>query len=211
MKVHFTAIGHDWIESTATVAKAVTAAMRAAGKKAADAANAEIHSAGFANRKWEVNAKNFPPSGDSLSPEVWIHSTSNFEDIFTQGETIQAVKSSWLWLPFPSVPLWPGDSTRQMSPKKYIETIGPLVLMWRKGRPPMLGAPVTGSLRPQPFGRFATKARLKKGKIGRGAVTIIPLFVGVSAVAIEKRFDVEAAVRNVADELPDLYVQNENL
>jgi hypothetical protein len=216
MKANFKVNNQEWIGTKAQIeqltAAAVTAEIRAAGKKAVDAANAQIHGAGFASRKWEIKAKFLPaPAGKPLEPAVWLHSTTNFEEVFTEGATIQAVKSSWLWLPMPSVPLWPGDSTRQMSPKKYIEAIGPLVLMWRKGRPPMLGAPVTGSLRPQPFGRFVTKARLKKGKLGRGPATIIPLFVGVPSVTIEKKFDVEGAVEKAAEAFPDVLVIDETI
>jgi hypothetical protein len=212
MKPKFVINAQDWKDEATRaqreVSIAITASMRTVGKKAADAANAVIHGAGFANRKWEIKAKNFPEQGDSLSPEVWLHSSANFEDVFTEGAFIHG--NPLLWLPLPSVPLWPGDSTRQMSPKKYVETIGPLVTMRRKGKPPMLGAPVTGSLRPQPFGRFVTKARLKKGRTGQGPVTIVPLFVGVPGAFIEKRFDVEAIVDKIADQLPEIYVQNEN-
>jgi hypothetical protein len=213
MKANFKVNNQEWIGTQAQIkqltASAVTAEIRDAGKKAADAANAQIHGAGFASRKWEIKAKNFPPSGDSLTPSVWLHSASNFEDVFTEGAHIQG--NPLLWLPLPSVPLWPGDSTRQMSPSKYVETIGPLVTMRRKGRPPMLGAPVTGSLRPQPFGRFVTKARLRKGKLGRGPVTIIPLFVGVPAAVIEKKFDVEGAVEKAVEQFPDVLAIDETI
>jgi hypothetical protein len=214
MKTNFIVDGQSWLGTQDQIKRltaiSVTAEIRAAGKKAADAANAQIHGAGFASRKWEMKAKYFPTSGDSLEPSVWLHSTSNFEEVFELGAHITRAQGN-LWLPFPSVPNWPGDSTRQMSPKKYIETIGPLVFMRRKGKPPMLGAPVTGSLRPQPFGRFVTKARLKKGRTGQGPVTIIPLFIGVPAVTIEKKFDVEGAVEKAAEEFPDVLAIDETI
>lgn len=186
----------------------LTKAMREVGKRAADAANNRIHAAGFASRKWELRPKNYPASGISLTPEVWLHSRINFEDVFESGRVIHG--SPWLWLPLPSVPLWPGDSTRQMSPKKYVETVGDLVTIRRKGKPPMLGAAVSGSLKPQPFGRFVSRARLKRGRFGRGPVTVVPMFVGVSSVVIEKKFDVFPAVQSVTDQMQGLYAENES-
>jgi hypothetical protein len=211
MKIVFKADAGAFVQATdeaeRTMAKGLTAAMREVGQKAADAANANIHAAGFASRKWEMRAKNFPASGNTLLPEVWLHSQVNFEDVFTEGKTI--VGNPLLWLPLPSVPLWPGDATRQMSPRKYVETVGPLVTMKRPGKTPLLGAPVTGSLRPQPFGRFVTKARLRRGQLGGGAVTLVPLFVGVPAVAVEKRFDVQGAVEHATEAMQGLYIENE--
>jgi hypothetical protein len=154
-----------------------------------------------------MRAKNFPASGNTLLPEVWLHSQVNFEDVFTEGKHIFG--NPLLWLPLPTVPLWPGDATRQMSPRKYIETVGPLVTMKRPGKTPLLGAPVTGSLNPQPFGRFVTKARLRRGQLGGSAVTLIPLFVGVPSVTIEKRFDVQDAVERATEAMQGLYIQNE--
>src|SRR5512146_2678889 len=151
MRIKFNAKGGQWLQATTEAervsATALTKAMREVGKRAATAANKEIHSAGFASRKWELRPKNYPTSGISLSPEVWLHSRINFEDIFEEGGTVHG--NPWLWLPLPSVPKWPGDTTRQMSPKKYTETIGPLVTIRRKGKPPLLGAAVTGTLRAQ--------------------------------------------------------------
>lgn len=211
MKIAFKADGQAFAKATDDVekvmAKGLTAAMKEVGKRAADAANNNIHAAGFASRKWEMRAKNFPASGDTLLPEVWLHSQVNFLDVFTEGRHIQG--NPLLWLPLPSVPPWPGDPTRQMSPRKYVESVGPLVTMKRPGKSPLLGAPVAGRLKPQPFGRFVTKARLRKGQLGGSKITIVPLFVGVPAVTIEKRFDVEEAVRRATEEFQGLYVQNE--
>lgn len=192
-------------DAEAQIAKAITAAMREMGKRAAAAASANVHGAGFVSSKWDIRAKNFPPSGDSLTPAVWIHSRSNFEDVFETGRTI----TGNLWLPLPTVPLWPGDPTRQMSPRKYMQSVGPLIKVKRRGKTPVLGALVLGSLPPQPFGRFVSLRRLRR-QIGAGPRTFVPLFVGVSAVTIEKRFDIEATVERIAAELPGLYVENEN-
>lgn len=211
MRLKVTAASGQWIREGSVAgniaATALTKAMRETGKLAAAAANRNIHAAGFAHRKWEMRPKNYPATGVSLLPEVWLHSRVNFLDVFEEGRTIHG--NPWLWLPLPSVPKWPGDPTRQMSPKKYTETIGPLVTMRRKGKPPLLGAMVTGRLKPQPFGRFVTRARLRRGRGGKGPVSVIPMFIGVRTVTIEKRFDVNSAVESVTDKMPGLYIQYE--
>lgn len=211
MRLKVSAASGQWIKETSAAgniaAAGLTKAMRETGKLAAAAANRNIHAAGFAHRKWELRPKNFPSTGISLLPEVWLHSRVNFEDIFEEGRTIQG--NPWLWLPLASVPPWPGDPTRRMSPKKYVETIGPLVTMRRRGKPPLLGAVVRGPLKPQPFGRFVTRAKLRRGSGGKGQVSVIPMFVGVRAVTIEKRFDVQSAVESVTDKMPGLYAQYE--
>lgn len=211
MRLKFNIDSAQWVKEGAekqrVIATSVTNAMRETGKRAAAAANEVIHAGGFASRKWELRPKNFPSSGVSLLPEVWLHSRINFEDIFEEGGIIHG--NPWLWLPLPSVPKWPGDATRQMSPKKYAETIGPLVTIRRRGKPPMLGAAVTGRLPPQPFGRFVTRGRLRKGRGGKGPVTIIPLFVAVSSVVIEKRFDTAAAVEKATEDIQNIYIVNE--
>lgn len=211
MKLTVNAAQGQWVRETSAAGKiaatGLTKAMRETGRLAAAAANQNIHAAGFASRKWEMRPKNYPSSGVSLLPEVWLHSRVNFEDVFEEGKTIHG--NPWLWLPLPSVPNWPGDSTRQMSPKKYIQTIGPLVTMRRKGKSPLLGAVVTGRLKAQPFGRFVTRARLRKGRGGKGQVSVIPMFVGVRTVTIEKRFDVKSAIDAVVERLPGLYAQYE--
>lgn len=170
--------------------------MRQTSKQCAAVGNRVIHAAGFASRKWELKVINYPKASNaiSLAPAAWIHSKVNFEDVFVTGATIQG--SPFLWLPLPSVPLWPGDPTRQMSPKKFVQTFGPvLVTIRRPGKPPLLGQKVKGPVKAQPFGAFRTPGQLRRGlKAKTGTITVIPLFVGVPRVVIEKKFDVHSAI-----------------
>jgi hypothetical protein len=180
--------------------------MKEVGNQAAAAANANIHAAGFASKKWEMRAKFLGSGTSTLNPKIWLHSITNFEDVFTEGRVIEAKNRDWLWLPFPAVPLWPGDSTRQMSPKKYIQTVGPLVLMWRPGKPPMLGAPTVGGIKAKSQRR---RSAGHKGPFGASPAVVIPMFVGIPTVEIEKKFDVESAVQKVLDQTQGIYETNE--
>lgn len=211
MQIKFDAPAGQWLKATGQyeriMAQALTKGMKDVGDTAKSLGNRIIHGAGFASRKWELRAINYPKSGYSLLPEVWVHSGINFEDVFETGAAIHG--SPFLWLPLPSVPLWPGDSTRQMSPKKFVQTFGPvLVTIRRPGKPPMLGQKIKGPSKAQPFGAFATRAQLRRGiRSGSGTVRVIPLFVGVPFVTLQKRFDVQPAMQKARDMLPQFYLE----
>lgn len=210
MKFSTQAPAGQWIKATTAyekvMASAVTAAMRDVGKDAVRGGRASIAAAGFSNR-WQASLrmKMQPPSGDVLNPAVYIHSTINYSDVFETGATIQG--QPYLWLPLPSVP--PGKNRPHMTPREYVRQVGPLVTMRRPGKPPMLGAVVKRMAKAQPFGAFASKVQLKAGRARkRGTVQTIPMFVGVLAVNIPKKFDVKAACEAAFKELAHYYAQH---
>jgi hypothetical protein len=215
MKLRVQSVSGDWVSMPgrfeAAVAKAATGAMKDAGKIAQTEARANIGAAGF-GPAWQKSIQIilYPKRGVSLNPEIWFHSTINFSDVFEYGKTISG-GTGLLWLPLPSVPMWPGSiPPRQLSPKKFIQLFGPLRTISRPGKPPMLGAVIRGGAnKAQPFGRFVSSRSLKSGtKRTTGKVEVIPMFVGVSSVTLKKRFDVYAQVKKAADLLPELYVKN---
>jgi hypothetical protein len=212
MKLVTTAPSGQWLKATNTyeklIAKAETLAVRDVSKQARDQGRAAISAAGFSNKfANSLVIKYKPSSGYSLNPSAYIHTTINYADVFEHGATIAGKR--WLWLPMPSVPAAPGRP--HMTPKQYIQQVGPLVLMWRPGKPPMLGARIqTGRLPPQPFGRFVSRRRLARGVSGRGQFYTIPLFVGVPAVTIPPKFDVDGIITQVAseDNIEKAYLKN---
>ncbi len=187
------------------IAKASTGAVRDVGKSAVQAGRERISGAGFSQKFARTLVIKFrPPTGISLDPSAYIHSTVNYADVFETGKTIQA--KTYLWLPLPSVPSIKGRP--HMTPKQYIQNVGPLVLMWRPGKAPLLGAQIRRAPKPQPFGKFATRRILTRGTSGRGTLETIPLFVGVKSITIPKKFDVHGAIKNAAKELPQRYIAN---
>lgn len=196
----------QWVKATTEyeriMAKASTLAMRQVGRAAVQAGRNAISNAGFSNKfARTLQAINKPKSGFVLNPSVYIHSTINYADIFETGKTITGHK--YLWLPLPSVPAIKGRE--HMTPRQYIQNVGPLVLMWRPGKNPLLGAVVRGAPKAQPFGRFASRAKLRKGKSGRGVTQTIPLFVAVTSVTIPKKFDVKRSIEDAADDIAKAY------
>lgn len=198
----------QWIKATneyeRIMAKASTLAMRDVGKIAESDGRAAIASAGFSSRfQRSLKAVNKPPSGYVLNPAVWVHSTINYSDVFETGRTIAG--SPFLWLPLPSVP--PIAGRPHMTPKQYVRNIGPLVTMRRPGGLPMLGAVVKRGTVAQPFGRFASRAQLRRGRsTARGTTVTIPMFVAVPSISIPKKFDVKAAIEKSTSDLPKLYL-----
>ncbi len=210
MKIVTRADAGQWLKATnayeSIMAKAATLGMRDVGKEAVTKGRQSIAAAGFSSKfQNSLRVINKPPSGYVLNPSAYIHTTINYADIFETGKTITG--SPFLWLPLPSVP--PIGGRPHMTPKQYTRNVGPLVTMRRPNGLPMLGAVVKGLTKAQPFGRFATRARLRKGRSGKGTTTqTIPLFVAVPSVSIPKKFDVKGAVDDAFKEFQDLYIKN---
>ncbi len=207
MKIVTKAESGQWLKATDAyeriLAKAATLAMRDVGKEAVTKGRASIAAAGFSSKfQSSLRVINKPSSGYVLNPAAYVHTTINYADIFETGKTITG--SPFLWLPLPSVP--PIGGRPHMTPKQYVKNVGPLVTMRRPNGLPMLGAVVKGLTKAQPFGRFATRARLRKGRSGKGSTTqTIPLFVAVPSVSIPKKFDVKAAVEDAFGKLQEFY------
>jgi hypothetical protein len=202
----------QWLKATTEyeriMSKAATLAMREVGRDAVAKGRASIAAGGFSTRfQRTLRAINKPPSGFVLNPSVYVHSTVNYADIFETGKTIAAEGDNWLWLPLPSVPR--GAHREHMTAREYFKNIGPLIKLKRpKGETPILAAVIRRGPKAQPFGKFATRSQLKRGKGGRGEVEVIPLFVGVRSVTIPKKFDVHAAAEQAFDQLEKFYKEN---
>jgi hypothetical protein len=212
MRLVTTAPSGQWLKATDAyeklIAKAETLAVRDVSKQARDQGRSAISAAGFSNKFANSLVVKFKPSsGYSLDPSAYIHTTINYADVFEHGATI--VGKPFIWLPLPTVPA--GHGRPHLTPRQYVQEVGPLITMHRAGKPPMLGARIqTGRLPPQPFGRFVSRRRLARGVSGRGTFQTIPMFVGVPAVSIPPKFDVDGIITEVAseDNIEKAYLKN---
>lgn len=202
----------QWIKATKEyeriIAHAATSAVRQTGIAARDAARRAIAVAGFGST-WQRSMRSKMLSGrnDVLNPMAWVHSTINFSDVFEYGKTI--IGMPWLWIPLPLVPIYPGtgrgdEPRRQMTPKIYIQSVGPLRSAGnRNGKPPLL----LGLMRAGPSGKPTRK--FKGGVRGtRGELQWVPMFVGVSTARIEARFNTVDAMEMAADQMAQYYQDN---
>jgi len=211
MRIVTKAAQGQWLKATTEyeriMSKASTLAMREVGRDAVAKGRASIAAGGFSTRfQKTLRAINKPPSGFVLNPSVYVHSRINWADIFETGGTIHAKTRDWLWLPQPSVP--PGRGRRHMTPSEYFKNIGPLIKFTTSKGTPILAAVIRRGSKAQPFGKFATRGQLRRGVKGRGEQEVIPLYVGVSAVTIPKKFDIHGAAEKAFAELDKLYKEN---
>src|SRR4051812_27090966 len=167
------------------IAKAATAAIHEAGELAKRDGRASIAAAGF-SRKWQnaLRVNFYPSQGDSMRPAAFIFHKIRYAGVFEEGAVIGG--QPLLWLPLPNVPLRRG---RPMTPSQYARSVGPLVSVQRPGAPPLLFP------------------KQRKGRRRRGSSTAErkPLYVGLSSVAIAKRFNIKGAAQNAAAQLPSLF------
>jgi hypothetical protein len=171
------------------IAKAATAAVREAGEIAKRDGRTSIAAAGF-SRKWQnaLRVNIYPPRGDSMRPAAFIFHKIRYAGVFEEGAVISG--QPLLWLPLPNVPLRRG---RPMTPSQYARSIGPLVSIQRPGGPPLL------------FPKYRPGRRRRRAATG---IDRKPLYVGLSSVAIAKRFDIKGAAQNAATQLPSLFAKH---
>jgi Family of unknown function (DUF6441) len=199
LRFSMTDVAEAWSKSIAAeqarMTRAATAAIHAAGEQGKGAGRASIAGAGF-SAKWQnaLRVKYYPPSGDSLSPAAFIYHKIDYANVFEEGATIAG--KPYLWIAISgAVPPSSGRSDHPMTPAEYQERIGPLVAVEVAGRPPML------------FDKYVRVGDRRSRRAQRAGDQRKPLYVGVPAVDIAKRFDIAGAAKHAADDLPQLYEQ----
>jgi hypothetical protein len=193
-------------EGEKPIAGAATAAVREAAELAKAGGRASIAAAGF-SRKWQnaLQAKVYPPGRDSMRAAALIYHKVPYAQVFDEGAVIHG--KPLLWLPLPNAPF--GAGGRRIPAARFQQQVGmPLYTIRRPGKPPMLGANVrmTDARADKPI----SLALLRRGRNprGKGAVRLVPLYVGVELVSIAKRFAIIDAIRRAAARLPDLYLKH---
>lgn len=163
------------------VASAATKAMREVVDLAVTGARSNISSAGFRG-DWVTGMRGFvvPKSGVSLSPVGIIFHKKGFASIFEHGGTIQG--KPLLWLPIEKN-LGALKGSARLTPKKFIAQGGRLrSVRDAKGRPLLV-------------------ARNAAGKS-------VPVFFGIPAVSLRRRFNIVAIIKRAAAQIGDFYFQN---
>ncbi len=141
-----------------------------------------------------------PKTGDSINVSVDFFLKPAFLNVFETGAQISG--KPLLWLPLDTVPL--GASGKRLTPKQYVDRIGPLHSA-RGAKTPLL---VGKGTRSQILRATAKAVRFRKrAGLQQGAVNI-PLFVGVPAVNIRKRLDLAGIVASARSKLGELYLKN---
>ncbi len=193
------------------IATAATNAMSEAGSKLKTEGRAAIGAAGFSKR-WQnaFRVNLYPDRGRTVSvtPAALAFHKIPYADVFETGATITG--SPLLWLPLPNVPVQVSGimgGRVHMSPTAYIRSIGPLHLILRPGKPPLLAGYMAGS-------GTITIAKLKAGNRRRrpGApaqkIVSVPLFFGLDKVSLRQRFNLREIFARTQASLGALYLKN---
>lgn len=193
-------------EGERPIAKAATAAVREAADLAKTGGRASIAAAGFSTR-WQnaLRANLYPPHRDSMRAAALIYHKVPYAEVFEHGAVIHG--KPLLWLALPNAPF--GGGGHRISPGEFRQKVGsPLYTIRRPGKPPMLGAHVR--VTNARAGKAISLSLLRRGRNpgGKGAVRLVPLYVGIDVASIPKRFAVLAAIERAARRLPELYLKH---
>lgn len=183
--------------------KAAAFAMAEVGKEVVARGTAQVAASGLSSR-WQrglqfrvyTDAKKHP---SEIAATSFFHRIGLF-NVFERG--IRIAPGKLMWLPITGLRSFSLLGSRRLTPKKYAETIGPLVSVNVPGKPPMLFAKADRGRRGR---NKVTLASLKRGGRGVGNVESVPVFIGVPAVTIRKRFDISGIVQRATARLPQLF------
>ena len=161
------------------LAKAAKQAMKETGEDAKALGRANIVAAGFAANTWgQAWQLSLYPRGNrgSLAATAFLVNKIPYSGIFERGGTITPSGQRKLWIPFSSTPRIGGR--KKTTPANYVASGVKLRTLKKKTRRgyPILGGTVGGQFR--------------------------PLFFGIDAVSIRKRFDLIAVSERAAARFP---------
>lgn len=189
------------------IAQAATDACREAAEIGKTKGRASIAAGGF-SKQWQnaLRADVFPrPPKASASAAVQFYHSIPYAGVFEEGAVIRGKPK--LYVALPSAPK--RVARRRMTPERFVQNIGPLFPMKLKGKSYLgarIGLSKPAAKRGPPY--KMTMAELRRGARFEGVVRTVPVFFGIDTVNIRKRFDLESAFIDAADELPRLYEKN---
>ncbi len=186
------------------IAKAATAAVKEADKLVKAEASAELRGIGFSTRSSKaMRSVITPKTGDSINISADFFLRPAYLNVFEEGAAIHG--KPLLWLPLDTVPL--GVGGKRLTPRQYIDRIGPLHSVRGASKPLLVGKGSRSTIL-----RATSKlVRFRKGALGRGqpqGQVNVPLFVGISAAIIRKKTDLAGIVRRISGRLGELYLKN---
>jgi hypothetical protein len=184
----------------APIARAATGAIRDAAAEITTQGRSNIAAAGFPRGfQNALRVEVYPRAGVAAGAALYVHHTIPYAGVFERGADIKG--KPLLWIPLPGTPARIGG--RRLTPRAYIQAIGPLSsLRSRKGLP-ILAGPISGRA-----GTKITLGKLRRGSRGEGNVTLQPIFIGVPSIHIRQRFGLQEIFNRAASGLGAGYIRN---
>ena len=180
------------------MAAAATRAMRETGARVKREGRAAIAAGGFGTR-WQnaLRVTVYPEKGESIEPAAYVKHKIPYAGVFETGARIGG--RPLLWLPLSNVQQ--RFAGRHMTPRLYVQAIGPLHTLKRPGKHPLLGGYVTLNASTEKL----TVAKLRAGMRAKPSRRkSVPVFVGISSVELHQRFDLASVVKAAGDALPGI-------
>lgn len=189
------------------IARAATAAIHEVGEIAKTLGRASIAS-GMNSRKWPTawRLQVYPSGGKvSINAAAFLFHKIPYARVFEDGARISG--RPMLWIPLSGVPSKIGRF--RMTPANYVKMVGPLFSINRGPRPLLATRIHATSAQAGRLLGGVTVAKLRAGfKRGGGALTTVPLFVGVPTITLRSRFNTAAAAATAQSRLASLYFSN---
>lgn len=182
------------------IAVAAQGAVKDAAAQVKTEGRAAISAGGF-GQKWQnaLRVNVYPPSGNSINAAAFAFHKIPYANVFASGARIPG--RPLLWIPITGSPS--RISGQKFTPRTFTQLIGPLVSIKSKKGVPLLASPISG----RPTSKI-TVARLRKGQKGQGNTFLQPVFIGVSAVNIRQKFDLQAVFNRAQEGLAAGYLRN---
>ena len=178
--------------------KAVTSAMRDAGKDLQDEWRRQITSAGLGPRLARtIRSEVYPKGQNSLNAAAMVWSRAPvIVDAHDSGPLIRA--QGGLWMAIPTEAAGKGRGGKRPTPGEWEARTGlRLIFIYRRTGPSLLIA----EARLTKHGR----AVVSRSKTGRG-LTSVPIFLMVPQVSLRKRLDLDRSARAALNALPGAIV-----
>ena len=181
--------------------RAVTTAMREAGRGLKSAWRAQITGAGLGTRLANsIRLASFPKSGESLNAAALVWSNAPvIVGAHDTGPLIRSGSGFWLAIPLPAAGKAMGG--KRITPAMWEQKTGlRLRFVYRSRGPSLLVADAV---------RLTTRgqAAVSKSKTGRGQVTV-PIFLLVRQVKLPKRLDLARDAERAQAAIPGSIVRN---
>jgi len=188
---------------THPIATAATLAITDAANQVKVRGRARIRQAGFSKR-WEnaLRVNVFPQRGVSVDAAAYVFHKIPYAGVFEEGAKISG--KPMLWIPFPNVSGKIGG--RKMTPRLFIQRIGPLHIIKVPGKAPMLASYVSAGADTKKLTTAKLRAGVRrKNAKGSKAVKSVPVFFGVSMVTLQARFGLKAVFTAARASLKGFY------
>lgn len=149
-----------------------------------------------------------PRSGYSLNTSMRGYLRIGYLNVFERGSTIHpsGKRGPRFWVPLLNAPARIGR--KRISPKLYIQEIGPLHLIKRPGKPALLAGDVTGKVSGRlTVGRLRTGARNRIARRKLRSTVRVPLFIAATSLKMPKLLNVDRIYREAKDKMPKVYAE----